>query len=294
MARPYNNSNTDHPKEIIMTKLMQLKDKTAVVTGAAGGIGRATAISLAKRGCHVAIADINAEGLNETARLLAAYPVIVSSHILDVSDAEAIKAFPAKVLAEHSGVDILVNNAGVTTGGTFEQVSEEDFEWVLNINFWGVVRMTRAFLPILKNSADAQLVNISSIFGIIAPPGQTPYVASKFAVRGFSQSLRHELMDTNVGVTVVHPGGIATSIADNARLPAGASEEVIAEGRAESKKVLTLSPEIAGETLVNAIIKRKPRLLIGKDAKFVSVLERLKPVFYWNTISRISERRRTK
>ncbi|MGH1350467.1 MAG: SDR family NAD(P)-dependent oxidoreductase [Methyloligellaceae bacterium] len=277
-----------------MTKLMQLKDKTAVVTGAASGIGRATAISLAKRGCHVALADINAEGLNETVKLLSSYPIKVSSHILDVSNPAAIKAFPSQILAEHPEIDILVNNAGVSAGGTFEMVSEEDFEWVININFWGVVHMTRAFLPILKRSTEARLVNVSSIFGIIAPPGHTAYAASKFAVRGFSQSLRHELLDTNVGVTVVHPGGVASSIADNARIPSGATEEMIAEAKAEAKDKLTLSPEAAGETLVQGIEQRKARVLIGKDAKFISIIERFKPVFYWNTLSKIAERRRTK
>ncbi len=277
-----------------MTKLMQLQNKTAVVTGAASGIGRATAISLAKRGCHVALADIDMDGLAETVKLLSAYPIKVSSHILDVSDPEAIKAFPAKVLAEHQSVDILVNNAGVSAGGTFEMLSEENFEWVININFWGVVRMTRAFLPILKKSEEARLVNVSSIFGIIAPPNHTAYAASKFAVRGFSQSLRHELLDTNIGVTVVHPGGVATSIAENTRVPATATKEMIAEGMAEAKAKLTLSPEIAGETLVQAIEQRKARILIGRDAKFVSLIERFKPVFYWNVLSKIAGRRRTK
>ena len=137
----------------------------------------------------------------------------MTQHHLDVSNRAAIAAFPAEVLAAHPGVDILVNNAGVALGGTFEQVSEEDFDWLLSINLFGVVRMTRAFLPVLHKSDEARLVNISSIFGVITPPGQTAYCASKFAVRGFSNSLRYELRGSTIGVSVVHPGGINTNIA---------------------------------------------------------------------------------
>ena len=131
----------------------------------------------------------------------------ISRHHLDVSDRDAVAAFPVRVIAEHDGVDVLVNNAGVALGGTFQEVAESDFDWLFAINFFGVVRMTRAFLPLLYKSEEARLVNISSLFGLIAPPGQTAYAASKFAVRGFSESLRHELARTCIGVTVVHPGG---------------------------------------------------------------------------------------
>ncbi len=197
---------------------MKLAQKTAVVTGAAGGIGRAIAVSLSRRGCNLALADVNEAGLAETARLASGGGLRISGHRLDVADRAAVAAFPNIVLADHPGVDVLVNNAGVALGGTFEQVSPEDFEWLFDINFWGVVRMTRAFLPLLKRSDKARIVNLSSIFGIVAPPGQTAYSASKFAVRGFSNALGHELAGTQVGVTVVHPGGVATSIADNARI----------------------------------------------------------------------------
>jgi NAD(P)-dependent dehydrogenase (short-subunit alcohol dehydrogenase family) len=184
--------------------LLKLQGRTAVVTGAASGIGRAIATSLARRGCHLALADIDDDGLQRTAAEISAAGVRVSRHHLDVSDAAAVAAFPQRVTAEHAGVDILVNNAGVALGGAFEQVAEADFEWLFAINFWGVVRMTRAFLPLLHKSEEARIVNISSVFGLIAPPGQTAYSASKFAVRGFSESLRHELARTNIGVTVVH------------------------------------------------------------------------------------------
>jgi short-subunit dehydrogenase len=255
-----------------------------VITGAAGGIGRAIAVSLARRRCNLAVADIDESGLTATADLARQHDVCVSQHMLDVADRAAVAEFPHVVAAKHSGVDLLVNNAGVAVGGTFEQVAETDFEWLFEINFWGVVRMTRAFLPLLRASGDARVVNLSSIYGVIAPPEQTAYSASKFAVRGFSEALRHELEGSNVAVTVVHPGGVATSIAENARLPAGVSEDEIERRRQKYRKLLRLPPEIAGEIIVRAVERRQPRVLVGSDAKAISLIARLMPVSYWKFI----------
>jgi NAD(P)-dependent dehydrogenase (short-subunit alcohol dehydrogenase family) len=270
--------------------VLKLKGRTAVVTGAAGGIGRAIAVSLARRGCHLALADIDDAALAHTAAEIrgnqAQDKVRVSRHHLDVSDRAAVSAFPTQVTAEHGGVDVLVNNAGVALGGTFVEVAERDFDWLLGINFWGVVQMTRAFLPLLQKSEEARLVNISSVFGLIAPPGQTAYCASKFAVRGFSESLRHELAGTPVGVTVVHPGGVATSIAKNARLPGSLSEEEVAKRRKFFDSVLTMPPEVAGEIIVRGVENRKPRIVVGRDAKFAALVERLMPVTYWNWLGK--------
>jgi len=277
---------------------MNLQNRTAVVTGAASGIGRGIAVALARRGCNLALADVNDAGLAETARMAesaqtnptnqstAPNALRISQHHLDVADRRAVTEFPAVVLAAHPGVDILVNNAGVAVGGTFEAVSEEDFEWLFEINFWGVVRMTRAFLPLLRKSDDARVVNLSSIYGIISPPGETSYSASKFAVRGFSHSLRHELAGCNVGVTVVHPGGVATSIADSARVPKGMPPEEIARRRALAKKALRMPPATAGEIIVQGIERRSARVLVGNDAKFLALLERLAPVSYWKIFMR--------
>ena len=209
---------------------MNLKSRVAVVTGAASGIGRAIAVSLAGRGCALAVADIDEEGLAETKRLASGADAKISLHRLDVADRKAVAAFPGAVFELHGRADLLVNNAGVALGGTFEQVSEGDFEWLFEINFWGVVRMTRAFLPLLKASDDARIVNLSSVFGLIAPAGQTAYAASKFAVRGFSNALMLELEPSPVAVTVVHPGGVATAIADRSRAPKSATSEEIAAG----------------------------------------------------------------
>ncbi len=264
---------------------MDLTGRVAVVTGAASGIGRAIAVSLARRGCHLALADRDETGMAATGELVPA-GVRVSRHRLDVADVDAVAALPQVVSADHGGVDIVVNNAGVALGGTFEQVSAADFDWLFAINFQGVVRMTRAFLPLLRASADARLVNISSVFGLIAPPGQTAYVAAKFAVRGFSESLRHELAGTSVGVTVVHPGGVATSIARNARAPSGAPPEEAARDKKAFEAFLKMPPEQAGETIVRAIERRKARVIVGNDAKLAALIERIVPVGYWKLLGR--------
>jgi NAD(P)-dependent dehydrogenase (short-subunit alcohol dehydrogenase family) len=267
---------------------MNFRGRTAVITGAASGIGRGTAQALAARGCNLALADLNEEGLAETERLVARDGVKVSRHRLDVSNANAIMAFPDIVLAAHGRVDLLFNNAGVAIGGTFEQVAEEDFDWLMSINFFGVVRMTRAFLPLLRASDDARIVNISSIFGIIAPPGQTAYSASKFAVRAFSESLRNELEaeGSKIGVTVVHPGGVATSIARNARPPRGANDVDLEEQTKRFEKFLKMPPERAGETIVSGVERRRPRVVVGNDAKFMALVERIAPVSYWKFLGR--------
>ena len=269
---------------------MRLENRTAVVTGAASGIGRAIAISLARRGCHLALADVNELGLAETADMLASNRLRVTRHKLDVADHAAVAAFPQTVTSGHPGVDVLVNNAGVALGGYFKDVSEDNFEWLFNINFWGVVRMTRAFLPLLQAADDARLVNVSSLYGIIAPPGQTAYSASKFAVRGFSEALRRELKGSKVGVTVVHPGGVATSIANNARSPTNATPEQIAAAQARANKLLTMPPAEAGEIIVKGIERRKPRVLVGSDAKLIALIERLMPVSYWDVLMKLAPR----
>ena len=265
---------------------MRLAGRSAGVTGAGSGIGRGIAMSLAQRGCHLALADINEPTLTETAAMLDALGIRVSTHVLDVGNRDSVMRFPPQVLAEHRTIDILVNNAGVAVDGTFEQVSEADFEWLFSINFFGVVRMTRAFLPVLKQSDDARVVNISSVFGLIAPPNQTAYSASKFAVRGFSESLRKELERTTVGVTVVHPGGVATSISKNARAPAGADPAELERRRAKFDKFLRMAPVIAGERIVKGIEARKARVLVGADAYALSIIERMAPVSYWKLIGR--------
>jgi short-subunit dehydrogenase len=261
-------------------KRYDFRGRTAVITGAASGIGRALAVELATRGAHLALADRNEAGLIETVRLATSSGVRISSHLLDLADAAAIAAFPAEAGKSHAKIDIVINNAGVALGGSFEQVDPRDFEWLFEINFWGVVRMTRAFLPLLRAGDDALLVNVSSIFGIIAPPGQTAYSASKFAVRGFSQSLRAELSGTNVGVCVVYPGGVATSIAKEAREPKSISREESHRAQRQWAKMLKMPPHEAAAIIVRGMEHRKARILVGSDAKIAALAERLAPVSY--------------
>jgi NAD(P)-dependent dehydrogenase (short-subunit alcohol dehydrogenase family) len=265
-----------------------LKGRTAVVTGAASGIGRGISRALARRGCNLALADLNEEGLAETAALLSPHGVKTTTHRLDVADRAAVAPFPDAVRRAHGGADILVNNAGVAVGGTFEEIAEEDFEWLFEINFWGVVRMTRAFLPLLRCSDEAHIVNISSLFGIIAPPGQTAYSASKFAVRGFSESLRHEFEaeGAKIAVTTVHPGGVNTSIAASARIPKGRNAAQRAEELDRFGKFLVMPPERAGEIIVAGMERSRPRVLVGNDCKGAATIQRLWPVGYWKRLEK--------
>jgi len=186
---------------------------------------------------NLALADRNPEGLAVSAAIARANGVTVSEHVLDVRDTEALEALPEAVLAVHGRVTLLVNNAGVALMGHFEQVSMDDFQWIMDINFWAPVRLTKAFLYVLQREQTAHIVNISSIFGIVGVPGNVPYCASKFAVRGFSEALRHELAGSPITLTVVHPGGIKTAIADNARLSQGIDPAEAKTATAEFNKL---------------------------------------------------------
>ena len=260
---------------------MQTKDRVAVLTGAGSGIGRALANALARTGCNLALADLNSDSLAETAAQARALGVRVSEHPLDVSDRAAVAALPAAVIAEHGNVDILINNAGVALGGSFDEVSTENFDWLMSINFDAVV----TFLPLLKQRPEARIVNISSLFGLITPAGQTAYCASKFAVRGFSNALRLELLDSNVGVTVVHPGGVATSIATSARSSENISEADKQKKLERAKRLLRMPPPKAAQIILNGIERNKARVLVGNDARILSWLERLMPVNYWRLLA---------
>lgn len=266
---------------------MNLQDAVVVLTGAGSGIGRALAIALAERGCHLALADINVANLNGTLELIRNPPGRMSVHALDVADRQAVAAFPQEVLQAHGRVNMVINNAGVALGGTFEQVSEADFDWLMRVNFDSVVCMTRAFLPFLHQVSEARIVNLSSLFGLITPPGQAAYCASKFAVRGFSNALRHELEGTHIGVTVVHPGGVNTAIAQSAKGPAGADPEEEARNRKAVQKMLRLPPAEAARIIVEGIERNRARVLVGSDAKVLAMLERLMPVSYWKLLGRL-------
>jgi NAD(P)-dependent dehydrogenase (short-subunit alcohol dehydrogenase family) len=266
--------------------------KTAVITGAAGGIGRALAFVLAAEGCHLALVDRRAEALAETVSALTNQGLRLSTHELDVSDRAAVAALPAQVQALHGSIHLLVNNAGVALAGTFEMVTKEEFDWLFDINFHAVVALTRAFLPYLRAApGGAHIVNLSSIFGIIAPAGQVAYSASKFAVRGFSMALAHELEGSGVGVSVVHPGGVATDIARHARLAAALPRDAALDERLKrANEKLTLPPVEAARIILRGVRRRQQRILVGGDARLIAWLERLAPVAHWRWVSRLMGR----
>ena len=253
--------------------------RVAAITGAGSGIGRALANALARRGAHVALSDIDDTGLAETVAQCEGFGVKITSEHLDVADRDAVYAWADRVVADHGGVNLIINNAGVALGATVESMSYEDFEWLMNINFWGVVYGTKAFLPYLKLAGEGHIVNLSSVFGLISVPSQSAYNAAKFAVRGFTDTLRMELEieGANVSVTTVHPGGIKTNIARNARMDpsirdlAGDPEKAAAE----FERAFITSPEKAAEQILAAVRRDRRRALIGPDAKAIDLVSRL-------------------
>jgi len=269
-----------------MNRTMTFEGRTAVITGAASGIGAALAKDMAKRGCHLALADINQGGLDDVVSDIANQEIRITKHRVDVGQLEDISKFADAVREAHGEAHFLFNNAGVAVGGEFDRISAENFEWLININFWGVVHMTRAFLPLMKEMDQAQIINISSIFGVIAPAGQTAYSASKFAVRGFSDSLRHELADTSIGVTTVHPGGVNTQIAKSARPPSDVTQEEFDDSLDRLQDFLVMPPSEAARIILRGVEKRNPRILVGRDAHIMAIIERLFPARYWALIKK--------
>jgi short-subunit dehydrogenase len=271
-----------------------IRGAAAAVTGAASGIGRALALELAARGCDLALADRDEAGLQAVAAEIAkTCQRKVSVHRVDVAEPGQIADFAQAAIAAHPGLNIVVNNAGVALLGQFNEIDQAQMDWLMNINFWGVVHATRAFLPHLSRQHEAHIVNLSSIFGIIAPPGQTAYAAAKFAVRGFSESLRHELQmaASPIKLSVVHPGGVATNIARNSRTGVGMTDNA---RRAQSierfETVAKTTPTAAALRIIAGIENNAPRILIGNDARFMDLLQRLRPGTYWAVLARRIEK----
>ena len=271
-----------------------IRGSAAAVTGAASGIGRALALELAARGCDLALADRDEAGLQTVAAEIAkAHSQKVTVHRVDVSEPSQIADFAQSAIAAHPGLNIVVNNAGVALLGQFNEIDQAQMDWLMNINFWGVVHATRAFLPHLGRQREAHIVNLSSIFGIIAPPGQTAYAAAKFAVRGFSESLRHELqmVASPVKLSVVHPGGVATNIARNSRTGTGITDNARrAEGLERFDNAARTTPAAAALRIIAGIENNAPRILIGNDARFMDLLQRLRPATYWAVLARRIEK----
>ncbi len=268
------------------------EDGVALLTGAASGIGRSLATQLAARGCHLALVDRDEAGLEETAARARQQNsrggVKVSTQVFDLSQREGIAGLVTDVMDEHGRVTLLINNAGVALGGRFEEVSLDEFEWLMSINFHAGVALTKACLPHLLSENGSHLVNLSSVFGIVAPTGQAAYAASKFAVRGFSEALRHELAG-RVGVSVVHPGGVKTNIALGARVAATLDPAAARQEAERFSQSLRTSPEDAAATILRAVERRQSRVLIGADAHIIDVLQRFLPTAYWRVLKGVLE-----
>lgn len=293
------------------------RDHVAAITGAGSGMGRELAIHLAQMGCHVALSDINSEQLAETKQLLVGYDINVSTAVLDVSDNKAVQAWADSVMSDHGKVNFIFNNAGVALSSTVEGCSISELEWVMDINFWGVVYGTKAFLPLIKNSVKqsevasdssdgskdskprqfaehGHIINVSSLFGLTAQPSQSAYNSSKFAVRGFTESLRQELEIQHCGVsaTCVHPGGIKTNIANNARGNDSVSDIGMHTGDKAIRsfnKLLKFDASDAAWIILHAAATDQPRCLIGNDAKTVDAVQRAFPSHYSQVLNGVNK-----
>lgn len=264
-----------------------MNDTYFIITGAGSGIGQALSVLVASKGVKVIATDINEKGLEETYQKVMLQHGWINTHRLDVSDSQAITDFAGMVTKTYNPQKIvLVNNAGVAlSSGTFAETPMQDFEWLMNINLYGVIRMTKAFLPIMLAQNNGNIVNVSSIFGIVGVLYQSAYCTAKFGVKGFSDVLKFELMDTNIKVSSVHPGGIKTKIASNARVSEGQNlKQAAADLEKFEREALINTPEYAAEVIFKGIQKGKSRILIGRDAKVLDVLARVFPDNYFKKI----------
>jgi NAD(P)-dependent dehydrogenase (short-subunit alcohol dehydrogenase family) len=263
-----------------------LSEGVAVITGAGSGMGRCLAQQLAAMGSSLALADLSENGLSETIASLGTTKGNVTRHLVNVADETRVKAFAEEVAAQHGRATILFNNAGVALLGHFEEYSLADFRWLMDINFWGVVYGVTYFLPLLKKEKRAHIVNTSSLLGFFGAAGQSAYCASKFAVRGFTESLHHELLGSNVGVTCVHPGFIRTAIAKHAKTGERAADTIKKESMARFARVARTDPDVAAAKILRGVEKGSARVLIGSDAYFVDIWQRLKPSSYWSLLAK--------
>ncbi|MBM0124107.1 SDR family NAD(P)-dependent oxidoreductase [Pimelobacter simplex] len=271
--------------------MKNLNNKVVVITGAGSGIGRALAVNLAGKGARLALSDVDEAGLDETAALAkdAGAPDVQTAR-LDVADREAFAAYAASVAGHFGQVNVVINNAGVALAGDVVDLDYKDMDWIVGVNFWGVVHGTKEFLPHLIASGEGHVVNLSSLFGLLAMPGQSAYNATKFAVRGFTEALREEMLIAghNVGVTSVHPGGIKTAIARNARV--SDKEDKAATAKLFDEKLAKMTPERAAEIIVKGIVKNQARVLVGLDAHALHNFQKFAGSRYEDVVALVSKK----
>ena len=297
--------------------MKDLNGRVAAITGAGSGIGRALATELARRGTHLALSDVDEAGLAGTVALCEGHGVKVTSQRVDVADRAAVHAWADQVVDDHGRVNLVVNNAGVALLATIDAMSYDDFDWLMNINFWGVVHGTKAFLPHLKAAGEGHIVNLSSVFGLVSVPSQAAYNSAKFAVRGFTDALRMELEIEPCGVscTTVHPGGIKTNIARSARIdessrvmtgrghrgapaadpqgdPGDHGDLLAGDLAGDFDKLAATSPDKAARQILAAVEADRRRVLVGPDAKVIDVVGRLPARLYQRALVRGARRRR--
>jgi short-subunit dehydrogenase len=275
--------------------MKSFEGKVAAITGAGSGMGRALAVALSHCGCHLALSDVDESGLAETAQLASAQAVKVTTKRVDVAAREQVHAWADDVVRDQGKCNLIFNNAGVNHAGTIEGLAYADFEWIMGINFWGVVYGTKAFLPHLKASGEGHVINTSSLFGLLAIPSQSTYNASKFAVRGFTEALREELEVTRspVSATCVHPGGIKTNIARSARLDASLKDLGVSDlerSRKSFEKAFRVTAEDAARTILRGVEKNARRVLVGTDAHVLDLLQRALPGSYHGLVARAARR----
>jgi short-subunit dehydrogenase len=260
--------------------IFSLSNRVVVLTGAASGIGASLAHILAAKGAILALVDINELGLTAIADVLRKQHARIQTYVVDVADRADVASLQTRIASDLGSASVLINNAGVALSGRFDQVTGEQFDRVMRINFSGTVDMTRAFLPQLKANQSSQIVNLSSIFGLVGAPGNVAYASSKFAVRGFSEALRIELRGSGVEVTVVHPGGVRTNIAKDSEVGPGVSTQALETMRSTADRFLRMSSDVVAERIVRGILRREKRVVIGADAHLLTALQRLLPVSY--------------
>jgi len=277
--------NDGRLRQLTTRPVKSFVDRVAAITGAGSGIGRALAVELARERCHLALADVNEPAVAETARLAGQHGVTVTTAHVDVSDRGQVHAWADRVVRDHGKANLIFNNAGVGLGSTVESARYDDLEWIVGINFWGVVHGTKAFLPPLTASGEGHVINISSAFGLIGLPTQAAYNATKFAVRGFTEALRQELdlARSPVSATCIHPGGIRTNIARAARIDESAAALIgsdVETSRASFDQLLVTTAESAARKILRGVRRNARRVLIGRDAYAIDLVQRLLPARY--------------